>query len=63
MARLGLPLIILIRTYLLGITTEGRTNMEEMEIMIYEKPEVSEISIVADETISLSCWNTAPSGC
>lgn len=37
--------------------------MEKMDIMVYEKPEVSEISIVADETISLSCWNVAPSGC
>lgn len=37
--------------------------MENKEKMTYEKPEVTEIIIVADETISLSCWNTSPSGC
>lgn len=29
----------------------------------YTKPELIVVEIVADETISLSCWNTAPSGC
>lgn len=37
--------------------------MENIEIMVYEKPEVTEIKIIADETISLSCWRSAPSGC
>lgn len=34
-----------------------------MSKMEYEKPDITVINIVADETISLSCWNTAPSGC
>ena len=33
------------------------------EKLPYTKPELTEITIVADETISLGCWNTSPSGC
>jgi hypothetical protein len=29
----------------------------------YTKPVITLVELVADETISLGCWNVAPSGC
>lgn len=29
----------------------------------YEKPELIEIELVSEETVSLGCWRTVPSSC
>lgn len=34
-----------------------------MEKKEYNPPKLTVVEIVADETISLGCWNTSPSGC
>ena len=34
-----------------------------MEKKNYEKPVLKEVKIVAEETVALGCWRSAPSSC
>ena len=36
---------------------------QEIEKIQYSKPVVEKIELVADETLSLGCWQSAPSSC